>query len=82
MKVLQELAERILPIILQYFNKTCCECGKNVRQNDTLAMNLKFHGRTVNKIYCKKCLMKELNMNKEDWDNTVEDFKNKGCTLF
>lgn len=69
-------------VALQYFNKTCCECGKNVRQNDVLAMNLKLHGRTTNKIYCKKCLMKELGMNKEEWDSNVADFKAEGCTLF
>ena len=69
-------------VALQYFNKTCCECGKNVRQNDVLAMNLKMNGRNTNKIYCKKCLMKELNMNKEEWDNIVADFKAQGCKLF
>ena len=69
-------------VALQYFNKTCCECGKNVRQNDVLAMNLKMNGRNTNKIYCKKCLMKELNMSKEEWDNNVADFKAQGCKLF
>ena len=69
-------------IALQYFNKTCCECGKNVRQNDVLAMNLKMNGRNTNKIYCKKCLMKELNMSKDEWDNNVADFKAQGCKLF
>ena len=67
---------------LQYFNKTCEVCGRNVRQNDVLAMNLKLLGRTTNKIYCKKHL-KELNgMSNEDWDNTVADFKRQGCALF
>ena len=69
-------------VALQYFNKTCCECGKNVRQNDVLAMNLKMNGRNTNKIYCKKCLMKELGMSKEEWDNNVADFKAQGCKLF
>lgn len=69
-------------VALQYFNKTCCECGKNVRQNDVLAMNLKMNGRTTNKIYCKKCLMKELGMTKEQWDDCITDFKSQGCKLF
>ena len=69
-------------VALQYFNKTCCTCGKNVRQNDVLAMNLKMNGRNTNKIYCKKCLMKELRMSKEEWDNNVSDFKAQGCVLF
>nr|DAU21130.1 MAG TPA: phosphoadenosine-phosphosulfate reductase [Caudoviricetes sp.] len=66
----------------QYFNKTCSECGKNVRQNDVLAMNMKYHGRNVTEFKCKKCLMNELNMSKEEWDKKVEDFKNQGCSLF
>jgi len=67
---------------LQYFNKTCEVCGRNVRQNDVLAMNLKLLGRTTNKIYCKKHL-KELNgMSNKDWNNTVADFKRQGCALF
>ena len=69
-------------IALQYFNKTCCECGKNVRQNDVLAMNLKMIGRSTDKIYCKKHLMAKLNMSKEEWDNNVSDFKGQGCKLF
>ena len=69
-------------VALQYFNKTCCECSKNVRQNDVLAMNLKFHGRSTNKIYCKKCLMKKLEMSKEDWDKNVARFKQQECVLF
>lgn len=66
----------------QYFNKTCVECGKNVRQNDVLAMNMKYHGRNVTEFKCKKCLMKELNMSKEEWSKKVEDFKSQGCNLF
>lgn len=69
-------------VALQYFNKSCCNCGKNVRQSDTLAMNLKMNGRTTNKIYCKKCLMKELGMTKEQWDDCTADFKSQGCKLF
>lgn len=66
----------------QYFNKTCCKCGKNVRQPDSVAMNLKFFSRTTNEIYCKKCLCKKLNMNNDDWDKYIEDFKAQGCNLF
>ena len=45
-------------------------------------MNLKMNGRNTNKIYCKKCFMKELGMSKEEWDNNVADFKAQGCKLF
>lgn len=73
----------------RYFNRYCANGCLNtkrkplkIKNKEVLAMNLKLHGRTTNKIYCKKCLMKELGMNKEEWDNNVADFKAEGCTLF
>lgn len=41
-----------------------------------------FLSRNVTEFKCKKCLMNELNMSKEDWDKKVQDFKNQGCNLF
>lgn len=32
------------------------------------------HGRNTNKFYCKKCLMKEMKWNKEQWDKKVDRF--------
>lgn len=47
-----------------------------------IAMNLKLFGRNTNKIYCKKHLMEQNNMNNEDWNDTIADFKRQGCALF
>lgn len=69
-------------VAMQYFNKTCCECGKNVRQSDVLAMNLKFFATDTSRIYCKKHLMKRLNIDIEKYDEYVKDFKEQGCKLF
>lgn len=69
-------------IALQYFNKKCCECNKRIKHKEVLSMNLKVHGRQVNKFYCKKCLMKEFNWTQEDWNRQVESFKAQGCALF
>lgn len=69
-------------IALQYFNKKCCGCDKRIKHKEVLSMNLKIHGRQVNKFYCKKCLMKEFDWTKEDWDKQVEAFKAQGCALF
>ena len=73
----------------RYFNNCCANGCLNskkkplkVKDKTTLAMNLKMNGRNTNKIYCKKCLMKELEMSKEEWDNNVADFKAQGCKLF
>jgi len=69
-------------VAIQYFNKKCCECDKRIRQKDVLSMNLKMHGRTINKFYCKKCLMKKFEWHEEDWDRQIETFKRQGCALF
>lgn len=69
-------------VVPQYFNKSCCNCEKRIKHKQVLSMNLKMHGRNVNKFFCKKCLMKEFNWNNEDWDNQIETFKKQGCALF
>lgn len=66
----------------QYFEKKCCNCGKKVSKKNEVAMNLKLFGRNINKFYCKKCLMKEMGWNKEQWDKEIEKFKQQGCSLF
>ena len=66
----------------QYFSKDCVDCGKAVRKKDEIAMNLKLMGRGINKFRCKKCLIKEMNWTKEEWDREVEKFKQQGCNLF
>lgn len=66
----------------QYFSKNCIDCGKSVRKKDEIAMNLKLMGRGINKFRCKKCLMKDMNWTKDEWDKQAERFKESGCTLF
>ena len=66
----------------QYFNKKCCDCDKRIKHKEVLSMNLKMHGRQVNKFYCKKCLMKEFNWIVDDWNSQIETFKQQGCALF
>lgn len=69
-------------VVPQYFNKSCCNCEKRIKHKQVLSMNLKMHGRNVNKFFCKKCLMKEFDWSNEDWDNQIETFKKQGCALF
>jgi len=45
-------------------------------------MNLKFFGRNTTRFMCKDCLMKYLEIDKEQWDKYIEDFKKIGCELF
>lgn len=73
----------------QYFNKYCAygcksQTGKpkKIKDKNTLAMNLKFHGRTIDKFYCKKCLMKMHDLDEEKWNLMIQKFKEQGCALF
>ena len=66
----------------KYFCHTCDICNKKIRSKEVLAMNMKYNGRNINKFYCKKDLMKLLNIDKEQWNKNVESFKDQGCDLF
>lgn len=66
----------------QYFEKTCKFCGKKVSKKNEVAMNLKLYGRNINKFLCKKCLIKEMEWDKERWNIEVDKFKQQGCDLF
>lgn len=69
-------------VALQYFNKSCDNCKRRIKHKNVLSMNLKMHGRNINKFYCKKCLMKEFGWSQQQWDNQIESFRNQGCELF
>lgn len=69
-------------VALQYFNKSCDNCKRRIKHKNVLSMNLKMHGRNVNKFYCKKCLMKKFGWSQQQWDNKIKAFKNQGCELF
>ena len=66
----------------QYFNKTCAECGKNIRQYDVVGMNLKLRNRLTDNLYCKKHLQAALGITNEQWKDMIEEFKIQGCNLF
>ena len=69
-------------VAASYFNRTCCECNKRIKYKNVLSMNLKLHGRNINKFYCQKCLMKEYGWTSDDWNKQIETFKFQGCELF
>ena len=66
----------------QYFNKSCCECDKRIKDKNVLAMNMKVHGRTIDKFYCKKCFKNLHGLSEEDWSDRLEMFKQSNCVLF
>lgn len=83
-EVIEQYAERNglnIDVAKKYFNHNC-DCGKKIKSKEVLAMNMKFNGRNTIKFFCKKCLMKELNVDKDQWNNYVKSFKQQGCDLF
>lgn len=78
-----------LKIAEQYFNKYCsngCKSKsgklKKIKDKDTISINMKFHGREINKFLCKKCFMKLYEMNEDNWNWWIKRFKLDGCDLF
>ena len=49
---------------------------------DVIGMNMKFNGRNVQIMYCKKCLKEKIGIDNKLWDEYVETFKSQGCALF
>lgn len=94
-EVIQEFAryngldEDDIKVAEQYFNKYCAngcktQSGKpkKIKDRNTISMNMKFHGREIDKFLCKKCFMKLYDMDEEKWNWWIERFKQDGCALF
>ena len=69
-------------VAIKYFNKVCDCCGKRIKHKEVLSMNLKLHGRNIEKFYCKKCFMKEYGWDSEAWNYQIDMFRQAGCELF
>lgn len=90
--VINEYAEHNnldIEVASKYFNKYCSNGCLNkrwqplkIKDKETLSMNMKLYGRNIDKFICKKCLLKELKIDKEEWDRMVADYKMQGCKLF
>lgn len=72
-----------------YFNKYCCNgCINKLREplkikdKDVIGMNMKMYGRNIQKFKCKRCLMKDLELTKEQFQTKVNEFKDGKCALF
>ena len=61
--------------------KTCNECGKSLIK-DEIALCKKILGRNMTLFYCLNCLACELDVEKEDLEIKIEEYKEQGCTLF
>lgn len=83
--VIEEFANRNnldINVAKNYFNHTCAECNKRIKHKDVIGMNMKFGGRTISNMYCKKHLKEKLQLTNDQWDYYVKTFKSQGCDLF
>ena len=65
-----------------YFGHKCAECGKKIKHKDVIGMNMKFNGRNIKQMYCKKHMKNKLGIDNNQWDSYVDTFKSQGCELF
>lgn len=62
--------------------QSCFSCGKDIDENDVMALNRKLFGETVKKFFCLPCLSESLGATEEELFAKIEEFKAEGCKLF
>lgn len=60
----------------------CVICGKERLDKDTIGINKKLLGESIDNFYCKNCLAEYLGCNVQDILDKIEEFKEDGCRLF
>lgn len=69
-------------VATNYFGHKCKECDKRIKYKEVIGMNMKFSGRNISDMYCKKHLKEKLKLDEDQWNYYVETFKQQGCELF
>lgn len=60
----------------------CVICGKERLDKDTIGINKKLLGESINNFYCMDCLAEYLGCNVQDLLDKIEEFREEGCKLF
>lgn len=60
----------------------CICCGKEYLDKDTIGINKKLLGESVEYFYCMECLAEYLSCTVQDIIDKIEEFKEEGCKLF
>ena len=60
----------------------CVICGKEKLNKDTIGINKKLLGGSVENFYCMDCLAEYLGCTVQDLLDKIEEFKEEGCKLF
>jgi len=59
----------------------CHSCGAKLNK-DSVALNNKILGRSINELKCLTCLADYLSCEEDDLLIKIEEFKEQGCALF
>ena len=60
----------------------CVICGKIHLDKDTIGINKKMLGTSIDNFYCVDCLAEHLECTVDELLDKIEEFKEEGCTLF
>ncbi|MBO6272671.1 hypothetical protein J6O48_07805 [bacterium] len=61
---------------------SCQSCFKNISDRDTIGINKKLLGESIDKFYCIDCLASYFDCDVQDIYDKIEEFKEEGCKLF
>lgn len=57
-------------------------CGTKHLNKDTIGINKKLLGESIESFFCMECLANHLECSVEDLLDKIEEFKEEGCKLF
>lgn len=60
----------------------CVICGRMHLDKDTIGINKKLLGTSIENFYCMDCLAEHLECTVDELLDKIEEFKEEGCTLF
>lgn len=60
----------------------CVMCGTKHLNKDTIGINKKLLGESIESFFCMECLANHLECSVEDLLDKIEEFKEEGCKLF
>ncbi len=63
-------------------NIICVSCGKENLDKNSIGINKKLLGESVENFYCLDCLAEYLDVTVQDILDKIEEFKDEGCKLF
>lgn len=60
----------------------CIICGRENLDKNTIGINKKLLGESIDNFYCMECLAEYLGCTIQELLDKIEEFKEEGCNLF